>query len=345
VRGGGWALTLGAGRKPINPIVCKDREAKLNDPGVGALERHELEAFLTLAEELHFGRTAEHLRVSTARISQIIARLERRIGVPLFNRTSRRVELTAAGRTLYEQTRPAWDQIATALEQAIAAGRGIRGTLRAAFVGAAGGQFLVGAAEVFARHHPDCEVHLREAQMSDLMPWVRDGQIDIALATFPIDEPGISTGPVLVSEARLLAVPAQHAFARRASVSLEDLARVRMLQLPDTLPQSLREDRTPRTTPSGRPIETGPGAATFNEALTLVGAGHGVFPVGAQVTRYYVRPDVAYIPFRDAPALQWGLLWRTDSATARVQAFAQAAEDLIGAPDPSAPVAERDSIG
>ncbi|GAA3168057.1 LysR family transcriptional regulator [Nonomuraea salmonea] len=48
------------------------------------LERHELEAFLTLAEELHFGRTAERLRVSTARISQTIAKLERRTGVPLF---------------------------------------------------------------------------------------------------------------------------------------------------------------------------------------------------------------------------------------------------------------------
>jgi DNA-binding transcriptional LysR family regulator len=293
------------------------------------LERHELEAFLTLAEELHFGRTAERLQVSTARISQTIARLERRIGVGLFNRTSRRVELTPAGRNLYEQTRPAWDQIATALEQAIAAGRGITGTLRAGFVGAAGGQLLVGAAELFQRHHSDCEVQLREAQMTDLMPWLRDGRIDIALGTFPIDEPDISTGPVLVSEVRMLAVPSGHPFARRKSVSLEDLARVRMLQLPDTLPQSLREDRTPRTTPSGRPIEPGPAAATFNEMLTLVGAGHGVFPVGAQARRYYARPDVVYIPFRDAPVLQWGLLWRTDSTTARVQAFAQAAQDLL----------------
>lgn len=53
------------------------------------LERHELDVFLTPAEELHFGRTAERLRVSTARVSQTVQRLERRIGVPLFNRTSR----------------------------------------------------------------------------------------------------------------------------------------------------------------------------------------------------------------------------------------------------------------
>jgi DNA-binding transcriptional LysR family regulator len=294
------------------------------------LERHELDAFLTLAEELHFGRTAERLRVSTARISQIIARLERRVGVPLFNRTSRRVELTAVGRRLYEGTRPAWDQVTAAVEEAIATGRGTTGTLRAAFVGAAGGQLLVGATELFRRQHPGCEVRLREAQMTDLMPWLRDEEVDIALGTFPIEEPGISTGPDLVTEARLLAVPAQHPFARRESVSLEDLARVRLLQLPDTLPAALREDRTPRTTPAGRPVEPGPSAATFNEMLTLIGAGHGVFPVGAQARRYYVRPDVVYVRLSDAPPLRWGLLWRTDGATARVRAFARAAHDLVG---------------
>jgi DNA-binding transcriptional LysR family regulator len=137
--------------------------------------------------------------------------------------------------------------------------------------------------------------------MVDLMPWLREGEVDVAMGTFPIEEPDIATGPVLVSEARILAVPSQHPFAGRASVSLEDLARVRLLQLPDTLPESLREDRTPRTTPSGRPIEPGPSASTFNEMLTLIGAGHGVFPVGAHAKRYYARPDVAYVPFSDAP--------------------------------------------
>ncbi|MEV0203402.1 LysR family transcriptional regulator [Nonomuraea sp. NPDC050691] len=293
------------------------------------LERHELEAFLTLAEELHFGRTAERLRVSTARISQTIAKLERRIGVPLFNRTSRRVELTSVGRGLYEETRPAWDRIAAAYERAVATGRGLTGTLRVAFVGAAGGQLLAGVAELFRRRRPDCDVQLREAQMVDLMPWLRDGEIDVALGTFPVDEPDIATGPVLVSEARMLAVPLQHPFARRTSVSLEDLARVTLLQLPRTLPGSLRADRTPSATPSGRPIEPGPSASTFNEMLTLIGAGHGVFPVGAHATRYYVRPDVAYVPFSDAPPLRWGLMWRADGATARVRAFNDAARDLL----------------
>jgi len=292
------------------------------------LERHEVEAFLTLAEELHFGRTAERLRVSAARVSQTIGKLERRAGVALFRRTSRRVELTAEGRRLYEGVRPAWDQIVAAFEQVTASGRGLAGPLRVAFVGAAGGQLLVRVAEVMRRRHPDCDVRLREAQMADLMPWLRDGDVDVALGTFPIVEPGIATGPVLMSEGRMLAVPAGHPLARREAVSLEDLAGVTMLQLPGNLPASLRADRTPAATPAGRPIVAGPVAATFNEALTLIGAGRGVFPVGEQARRYYGRPDVAYVPFRDAPPLRWGLLWRVDGATARIRAFAETAEGL-----------------
>jgi DNA-binding transcriptional LysR family regulator len=321
--------SLGRRGEWINVELCKDREARINDGGGEVLERYELEAFLTLAEELHFGRTAERLHVSTARISQTIAKLERRVGVPLFNRTSRRVELTEVGRQLHEEVRPAWDSIGAAFERAVTTGRGLSGLLRVAFVHAAGGQLLVGVTEAFRQRHPDCDVQLREVPITDFMPWLRGGEVDLALATYPLEEPGIVSGPVLVSEHRLLAVPVMHPFARRETVSLEDLARVVMLQLPETMPAALREDRTPRVTPSGRPIEPGPVAATFNEALTLVSAGRGVLSVGAQARRYYARPDVAYVPFRDAPPVQWGLVWRADAATARVLAFAQAAHDLL----------------
>jgi len=66
------------------------------------MELRDIEIFLTLAEELHFGRTAERLRVSQARVSQAIRRQERRLGVALFDRTSRRVALTPVGRRLRE---------------------------------------------------------------------------------------------------------------------------------------------------------------------------------------------------------------------------------------------------
>ncbi|KJY41381.1 LysR family transcriptional regulator [Streptomyces sp. NRRL B-1568] len=293
------------------------------------LERHELEAFLTLAEELHFGRTAERLHVSTARVSQTIAKLERRIGVPLFNRTTRRVELSLVGRQLQEEIRPAWSRINDAYKRAVDAGRGVTGLLRVAFNGPAAGQLLVGTTQAFRARHPDCEVQIKEARVPEVLLWLRSGEVDIALTVHPMHEEGIATGPVLVREARMLAVPTGHPFARRATVSVEDLARVTVLQMPETLPKSLREDRTPSRTPAGRRIAPGPSAMTFNEMLTLVGAGEGVFPVGAHARRYFARPDVAYVPFEDAAPVEWGLVWLADGATSRVRAFSEAALGLV----------------
>jgi DNA-binding transcriptional LysR family regulator len=266
------------------------------------LERHELDTFLTLAEQLHFGRTAELLHVSPARVSQTIAKLERRLGVRLFHRTSRHVALTPAGRALYADVRPAWTAITEAVTRTIEAGRGVSGTLRVAFVGAAGGQLLVGATEAFGKRHPDCEVVLREAQFGDVEPWLNDDEADLVLS---VRTPGLAQGPTLVSEMRMLAVALGHPYARRETVSLADVARTTLIE-----PQ-----------------------ATLQETLTLVGAGRGVAEVGAQTRRYYPRPDVIYIPIRDAPPVEWCLMWHEDRETARVRAFSQVAEELVHSSD------------
>lgn len=289
------------------------------------VERHEIEAFLTLAEELHFGRTAERLQVSTARISQTISKLERRVGVPLFERTSRRVVLTAIGAQLRDDVRPAHEQIEAGFERAVSAGRGISGELRVGFVGAAAGQLLLQATDRFRVRHPDCEVLIREVQIGEALGRLRADEFETLLVCFPQRDADLAVGPVLLSEPRVLAVPARHPFARRTSVSVEDLARDKVLQAPCSLPDHWRDPDAPRLTPAGRPIESGASAETFQEILTLIGAGHGIFPVGAQATRYYARPDVAYVPFADAPPLDWGLVWRTNRTTARIRAFSDAA--------------------
>jgi DNA-binding transcriptional LysR family regulator len=292
------------------------------------LERHELEAFLVLAEELHFGRTAERMLVSTARVSQTISKLERRIGAPLFRRTSRRVELTPIGRELYDELKPAHDRIEAALARAEAAGRGITGTLRVGFVDAAGSQLLIGASDLFGRRHPDCQVQIREIALAESLASLRDGRVDLLLACLPNREPDLATGPALVTEAQLLAVPATHPYARRESIGEADLAGVALLGVPDVA-DPLRAARESRRTPGERSIHSGPRAATLQEALALVGSGQGAFPVGAHVRRYHPRPDVAYVVIDDAPPVRWGLYWPATGATARVLAFSQAASDLV----------------
>jgi hypothetical protein len=132
------------------------------------------------------------------------------------------------------------------------------------------------------------------------------------------------TGPVLLSEPRMLAVAAGHRFARRRSVSLDEVAGETVVRTPCSLP----DDRSgPGEGPAARTGGQGHAAETFQEALTLVAAGRGVFAVGAHAARYHARPDVVYLPLVDVPPLEWGLVWPATRGAARVRAFAEAAHE------------------
>src|SRR5690349_20158069 len=111
------------------------------------MERNEIEAFLSVAEELHFGRAAVRLRISPSRVSQTIQQIERRVAAALFERTSRRVALTPIGQQLLTELRPANDQMQRAIENATSAGRGIDGLLEVGFYGAATGKLILDVAQ------------------------------------------------------------------------------------------------------------------------------------------------------------------------------------------------------
>jgi DNA-binding transcriptional LysR family regulator len=272
--------------------------------------------------------------VTTARVSQAIKQLERRIGATLFERTSRRVELTPIGRRLQDDLRPAFQQIQDGIDRAVSAARGVSGVLPVGFVGAAAGQFVLEVAEVFQARHPDCEVEIRENQFGDGLGLLREGEIAMLLAVLPI-QPGRqadpSGGAVFFEEDRMIAVSARHRFARRQSVSFADLANARVLRSPPAIPDYYDEALAPRHTPDGRPTERGPTFATVQEMLALVGAGKGSYPVPAHAAQYYQRPDVAYVPIDDAPPYGWRFLWLTATETSLIRAFDRTAAEVAKA--------------
>ncbi|GAA0916936.1 LysR family transcriptional regulator [Nonomuraea longicatena] len=292
------------------------------------LERHELEAFLTLSEELHFGRTAESLRVTTGRISQTIKKLERQVGAPLFERTSRNVRLTALGQQLCDTLRPAYEQIGAGLEQAAIAARGITGTLGVGFSSLWSGDLVVQAADLFRVRHPDCAVHIQEVLLGDPLGPLRSGKVDLQLTALPIDEPDIALGPVIFSEPRALMVPDVHPFAQRETISLEDLADATLLPMAGIIPDYWLDHHYPRRTPSGRNIPHGPPITYWQEVLSHVSFGQGVSVVAARGARYYTRPGVVFVPFSDAPPIEYGLLWRAGEDTARVRTFIQIIREI-----------------
>ncbi|WP_051855115.1 LysR family transcriptional regulator [Streptomyces sp. NRRL B-1347] len=306
------------------------------------LERLELEAFLTLAEELHFGRTAERLHVTTGRISQTIQKLERRIGAPLFERNSRKVALTDVGRQLRDDLLPAYEQISAGLAQAIAVGRGVRvkGVVRVGWSAAWCGNLMVQAADRFRVRHPDCDVELTEVQLCDPLGGMRAGTIDLQLTEFPVREPDITTGALVFSEPRALMVPSGHPFARRDSVSMEDLADTTLVTLNDAqIPRYWMDRYFPRTTPSGRKIPQGPAVTFWPEALVHIANGVGVSTVSRRAEAFHRRPGMVFVPFHDAPPIEYGLMWPTAGKNPLVAPFLEIVNEITGPPrhTPAAP--------
>ncbi|MBB5959931.1 DNA-binding transcriptional LysR family regulator [Saccharothrix tamanrassetensis] len=278
------------------------------------MERRDIEIFLALAEELHFSRTAERLHVSQARVSQTVRQLERRIGAPLFERTSRRVALTPIGRRLRDDIAPAYQRIVEGVERAIAAGRGT-GLLRIGFAAPAVADLITDVLDRYRSRHPDSEVRVREAAFVDPFALLREDEVDVLVTLFPVDEPDLTAGPAVLREPMVLAVADTHPFTRQGHVTMEDLAR-------DTV---FRAAYWRDTTPSGRPIERGRTLTTFQELMTVIANGEGVCPLGAHAIGYFSRPRVTFLPLRDAPEIVWGLVWRTAGETSRVRELAAAA--------------------
>ncbi|MFE2561135.1 LysR family transcriptional regulator [Streptomyces sp. NPDC059352] len=294
------------------------------------LERYELEAFLTLAEELHFGRTAERLGVSTGRISQTVKKLERRVGTPLFARTSRSVRLTPVGLRLYEDLLPAYRQLRAALERATEAGRSVHGRLRAGFATPWGGELLTAAADTLLRRYPGCEVTVREVPLGGGTGPLLDGTLDVQFVALPVREPELTTGPVVLAADRVLILPAAHPLAGRTSLGLEDLAGLPLIAPEGVNPRYWRDHHYPRRTPSGAAVGRGPTAETWQEVLSHVSAGRGVTPGAALGARYHPRPGIVYVPLRDAPPVEYGLVWPTAGDSALLRAFVAA----VGTPPP-----------
>jgi DNA-binding transcriptional LysR family regulator len=290
------------------------------------MELRDIEIFLTLAEELHFGRSAERLKVSPARVSQAIKKQERRIGAQLFERTSRHVRMTPLGEELHRRLKPAFEDIQAAMVEVTAIARRPPATLT---VGVMGAQMheMRSVLDHFRSRHPAVELRFKEVFFSDPFGALRAGEVDTVAAWLPVREPDLTVGVVLREEPLRLMVAADHPLAGQATVSMEVLGDHKVPSLAGSLPAYWVSAVLPLYTPAGRPIRRGPSVATFYEVLALVAIGDVVCTVPDEGRRYYAQPDIAFVTIHDAPSVQWGLIWRTDRATPLVHALAEAATE------------------
>lgn len=277
--------------------------------------------FLAVADALHFGRAAQKLHMTQPPLTMAIQQLEQRLGVELFTRTRRSVELTAAGAALQEPVRQLLAQAEQLPALARAVSRGEVGQLRLGFVSTIGFGPLPQWLRGFRDQQPGVRVMLREATTDVQLQAFEAGEMD---AGFVLHTPGMAPlgwpGRVVLEEPLVLALPQAHALARAPRIRLDALLREPLVIFPRDIAPSLFDGLLAYYHRHGAAPQIAQEAIQMQTIVNLVSAGLGLAWVPESVTQLK-RPGVVYrgLPPRlaaEAPRCQTSLLWRDDASTA-----------------------------
>ncbi|MGV9797256.1 LysR substrate-binding domain-containing protein [Mycobacterium sp. NPDC003449] len=187
------------------------------------MELRHLRYFRAVGEELHFGRAAERLHIAQPPLSQQIRQLERELGVSLLTRTTRSVELTAAGRAYLDRAVEILDAVDDAGAQARRIAGGTEGRLSIGCVGSATYSLLPALVRALGESLPGVEVSVHGEMLAPAqLDALRSGDVDLALLRPPVNQDGI-LAEVVRRDRLLAALPAGHRLADTAEVAVEDL--------------------------------------------------------------------------------------------------------------------------
>ncbi|MBO2452827.1 LysR family transcriptional regulator [Actinomadura barringtoniae] len=291
------------------------------------MELREVEIFLVLAEELHFGRTAERLYLSQPRVSQTIRAMEERLGGRLFDRTSRRVRLTALGERLRDELGPAHEQFRKAITIATDLARGVSGELRLCVAGySMAGPAFTQIVRTFQARYPDCRLTVTEEFPGELNR-LRTGAYHLMCHRLPVDEPDLTVGPTMNLEECVLLVQSAHPLAERGHATAEDLGDYAVIAR-GRIPRLMYDTYFPAATPSGRPIRRGPEIVSTSDILHLIARDEVVHPTVPSFLSYYHHPDITHVPLAGFPPMKSALLWLTNLENAAIRAFAATAAEV-----------------
>lgn len=262
-----------------------------------------LECFVTLADELHFGRAATRLHVGTSALSKRISELERRLGVRLFDRTSRDVRLTPEGETLLGQAQVALADIGVLRTMAADAAAGAIGGIRAAYSPGTGETMTVLARELRERS-PGAVVHAEQMLSVRVARAVRSRAVGIGIARIP-PGPGLATMVLAENLRNLVVLPVSHVLAERDRLYPADLENETLIEPARSVGGEGSE------LPSVRSREAE--VTSEGELFDLVSSGLGILVTTEGVIRRNPRHDIVTRPLEGSAG--WSrefLLWRFD---------------------------------
>jgi DNA-binding transcriptional LysR family regulator len=296
------------------------------------MELRHLRYFIAVAEELHFGRAAQRLRITQPPLSFQIQSLERELGVQLFVR-GRRIQLTEAGRALLAKAREAIEAADAAARAAQQAGLLITGRLRVGYPAAGVFELPPLALRTFQERFPTVGVETVVATTGAHLEALRTDELDVAFVRLGVLDREAMRFRALQPEPLVLAVPADHDLAKLPVVPVERLAGEPIILFPRTLEPLLY--RYLVTDVLGR-SRVAPSvvleATTLESACSAVAAGLGVTFVGEPLTTIFSIPGVVYRPLASPPPLsELGVAWRRDATSNAISWFLEILDELAEA--------------
>lgn len=284
------------------------------------LELRHLRYFIAVAEELHFGRAARKLGITQPPLSLQIQRLEAELGIQLFERTNRRVQLTPAGKTLLEEGRHVVADFNSATDAARRTARGETGSLTVAFAASVMFLSLPRIIRRFRAQFPNVRLELRELPTGPQIIALRNGELDIGFLREPSRDAELTTETVM-REGLLLALSKRHELASRKRLRLADVANEDFVLFPRDLAPGLYAHVLAVCAEAGvhpRIVQT---SRELYTTVSLVEAGLGVTIIPASVRQMGWR-GVRYYPIGSPSAsTRIDAAWRSDNKSPILPAF------------------------
>ncbi|AVE07676.1 LysR family transcriptional regulator [Pseudomonas palleroniana] len=293
------------------------------------LDLRKLRYFLTVAEELHFGRAALRLHLAQPPLTRQISALEAELGFKLFDRTSRRVTLTAPGRAFLPYARGVLEQVELAQVIAGKLAAGTAGQLALGYVSSiALSDLFSQTIQAFAQRFPDVQLTLVECASGSLGAQVADGRLDIGLSRLQPQAPDVQARS-LGEERLVAAVSSDSPLALQPQVSLAQLSAYPLILFPPDYGSGLNQSIEQLYRHHGVPLRAGPTGRQITSIIALVAAGQGVALV-PECTQSLMNKGVTYRPLVEVDACaQLLVLTSSETKSGLVEAFLAVIEETL----------------
>lgn len=292
------------------------------------MELRHLSYFIAVAEEMHFGRAAKRLNISQPPLSQQIRQLEEEIGVRLFNRTNRRVEITPAGLIFLAEARRIMTLSEDAVRRTIRADKGEIGRLAVGFIGSANYSVLPQVVREFRKRFPNVELSLTEMSTSDQVEALIDGTIQAGFLRPPrgVKEKGLAYEAVY-REPLMVALPRNHTLKREKSLTLRQLSKESFIMIPRQVGPGFFDHLIVLCQREGFSPNIVLEASQYHTVTGLVAAGLGIAVVPASIQRSRVE-GVVFRLLSGGMETVLDLAWSAGNQSVILQNFIHAARKV-----------------